>query len=127
MNRLEHVLTRQRHECRFTWCETSPDNPVDATSHWSDVMYTPASVRDGNPELLASDRSPLRIGVGLTCDDLENEPVSIVLHVDGGARDLDAQANLTVDEARALSDTLTAAITAATGGAAVRAGLGSTR
>ncbi|MCV7032868.1 hypothetical protein [Mycobacterium heckeshornense] len=91
---------------------------MDAASHWSDVIYTPASVRDGDPELLPPGRSPLRIGVGLTCDDRENEPVSVVVHIDGGALDLDAQANLTVDEARALSDTLTAAITAATGGVA---------
>jgi hypothetical protein len=89
-----------RHGCRFGWCETPPGSPVDAGSHYSHVIYTPASVRDGDPRYLGNGQiEPLRVGAGLACEDREGEPVSVVLHITGGPYDLDAEAHLTLGPA----------------------------
>ncbi|OBI72812.1 hypothetical protein [Mycobacterium sp. E740] len=76
--------------------------------HWY-ANYHPAT---GKPSDIgvATDQTPLQVGIGVTCESLDDTRPAIVIHLDGGRCDYDAEAFMTFSEAVAIRDALSEAI-----------------
>jgi hypothetical protein len=97
----------QPHSCPFTWCRTRQGDQQD---HWG-VTYFDATLRHGDPYHLPAGKQPLRIGIGVAYE--ERTAPAIVVHLEDGRYDYDADAFLRIDEAVQIRDALDRAITGA--------------
>lgn len=99
---LERRNGETTHTCSFDWC----DSVSPGTEHWQPMPYTTASLGSG-----ADGHYSLRIGAAISYHEGVDSLPAVVIHIDGGRYEQDAQADLRVDEAIALRMALDEAIT----------------
>ncbi|SKU66930.1 Uncharacterised protein [Mycobacteroides abscessus subsp. massiliense] len=88
----------------FTWCTGgSPDCRGDHQR----ITYVLPTLGDGTPFNLDDDQKPLSIGAGVHFNEREGDGAPrVIIHIQGGPRDLDTQIDMRLTEAHDLGELL---------------------
>lgn len=88
----------------FSWCAGgSPDCHGDHQA----ITYVTSTLGSGAPIKLGDEDAPLTIGTGLHYSELDGDGAPrVVIHIQGGSRDIDVQVELRLGEAHELEELL---------------------
>ncbi|WP_131805120.1 hypothetical protein [Mycobacteroides abscessus] len=88
----------------FMWCSGgSPDCRGDHQG----ITYVLPTLGDGTPFNLDDDQEPLSIGAGVHFNEREGDGAPrVIIHIQGGPRDLDTQIDMRLTEAHDLEELL---------------------